>query len=209
MKVTALEHDARSGGVRLELDEQPFGTVAAADVSELRLAEGQAISATTSADLVRRAEAFSARVVALRMLAARALSSSEVLRRLLRKGHARPASEAAVKALADAGMIDDAEFARHYARTRSRRQRFGPRRLLMDLRRMGIKEHEAQAAVSAALEADGVNPLDVLREAAEKKARALSGLDVQTARRRLRAYLLRRGFSGNEVSAVVKEAVPR
>ena len=209
MRVTSLVHDERSGGVRIQLDERPFGTIGAADVVELGLAEGRPVVAATEAELVRRAETFSARVVALRMIAARALSSAEVLRRLLRKGHAKPASEAAVAALLGSGLINDQQFAQHYASTRSRRQRFGPRRLMADLRRMGVAEKDATAAVRDALEAEGVDPRSVLREAAQKKARSLGGLDPQTARRRLRAYLLRRGFGGAEVSAVVKEAVPR
>ena len=54
-----------------------------------------------------------------------------------------------------------------------------------------------------------MDPRAMLRAAAERKMRALSGLDPEVARRRLRAYLLRRGFSGGEVLAVVKEALPR
>jgi regulatory protein len=130
-------------------------------------------------------------------------------RRLTRKGHSKPAAEAAVQGLLSAGLLNDQQFAQHYAQTRSRRQRFGPRRLMADLRRMGIPEKDASTAVRDALEADGVDPRAVLREAAAKKVRSLGGLDPETARRRLRAYLLRRGFAGNEVASVVKDAVPR
>jgi hypothetical protein len=49
----------------------------------------------------------------------------------------------------------------------------------------------------------------VLREAAEKKAHTLRGLDPAVARRRLRAYLLRRGFSGGEIRSVTVWALER
>jgi regulatory protein len=111
--------------------------------------------------------------------------------------------------LRSAGLVDDAEFARHYVRTRAQRQRFGPRRLLGDLRRLGVADRVAEAALADVLAADGLDPRAVLREAADKKAHALAGLDPAVARRRLRAYLLRRGFSGGEIAAVVKEALPR
>lgn len=209
MRVTALEPESRSGGVRVQLDERPFGTIGTADLVELGLAVDRRVDATTEAELVRRAENFSARAVALRMLAARPLSSVEIQRRLVRKGHSKPAAEAAVQGLLAVGLINDQQFAQQYASTRSRRQRFGPRRLLADLRRMGVSEKDATVAVRDALEADGVDPRAILLEAAAKKARSLQGLDPETARRRLRAYLLRRGFGGNEVASVVKDAVPR
>jgi len=208
MRITALEPESRSGGVRVELDERPFGTIGANDVADLGLGEGRAISDDVSAELMRRAEAFSARTVAMRMLAARSLSSAEVHRRLLRKGHSRPACDSAVQGLVSAGLINDREFARHFARIRTRR-RIGPRRVMADLRRMGVPERDATAAINEALESEGVDPQAALREAAEHRARSLKGLDTDTARRRLRAYLLRRGFGGSEVLSVVKDAVPR
>ena len=209
MRLSALEPDAKSGGVRVHVDGRPFGTIGAADVAALRLERDAALTEAAAAELAQRAEAFSARVVALRMLAARALSAVEVQRRLLRKGHSKAAVEQTVQGLVEVGLINDGEFARHYARTRARRQRFGPRRLVADLRRMGVKEQVALTAVSEALTEDGMDAGDMLRDAAARKVRSLKGVEVETARRRLRAYLLRRGFSGREVITVVKDALPR
>lgn len=209
MRVTSLELESRSGGVRVELDDAPFGTISISDVAALGLVVERRLSEQETAALAYRAEVFSARTVALTMLSGRALPSAEILRRLQRKGHPRPAAEEAVGALREAGMIDDAEFARHYARTRAVRQRFGTRRLLAELRRLGVDDKVAEAAVKQALEQDGVDESTVLREAAGKKARTLQGLDPETAKRRLRSYLLRRGFKGGELSQVVREALGR
>jgi len=209
VRLSALEPEAKSGGVRVHVDGRPFGTIGPADVTALGLERDATVSEAMLADLARRAEAFSARVVALRMLAARALSAVEVQRRLLRKGHSKASAELAVQGLLEVGLINDGEFARHYARTRARRQRFGPRRLIADLRRMGVKEQVALEAVSQALADDGLDAGDMLRDAAARKVRSLHGIDTEVARRRLRAYLLRRGFSGREVIAVVKDALPR
>jgi regulatory protein len=209
VRITSLEPESRSGGVRVELDELPFGTVAISDMAALGLSVERRLSEQETAALAYRAEVFSARTVALTMLSSRALPSAEILRRLQRKGHPRPATEEAVGALREAGMIDDAEFARHYARTRAVRQRFGTRRLLAELRRLGVDDKVAEVAVQQALEQDGVDESTVLREAAGKKARTLQGLDPETAKRRLRSYLLRRGFKGGELSQVVREALGR
>ena len=209
MRVTLLEADARTAGVRIQLDGNPFGSVGLADVAALSLAEGRDITDDTAADLARRAEAFSARLVAMRMLAIRGLPGAELSRRLLRKGHSKLAVEVAVSGLREAGLVNDADFARHFVRTRAHRQRLGPRRLMGDLRRLGVEDRVAQTALSEVFAADGLDPRVVLREAAQKKVHALRGLDPVVARRRLRAYLLRRGFSGGEIAAVVKEALPR
>jgi len=209
VRVTSLEVESRSGGVRVELNDAPFGTISVADVAALGLSLERRLSEQETAALAYRAEVFSARTLTLTMLSTRALPGAEILRRLQRKGHARPAAEEAVGALRESGMIDDAEFARHFARTRAVRQRFGTRRLLAELRRLGVDDKVAEAAVRQALEQDGVDESQVLREAAEKKARTLHGLAPETAKRRLRSYLLRRGFKGEGLVQVVREALGR
>lgn len=204
--IVSLESEPRSGGVRVRVDAQPFGTISLHDVAELGLSEGADIGKPTLNELGRRSDIFNARTVALRMLAIRALPSREMARRLARKGHAKPAAEAAVQSLVQAGLIDDAEFARHHARTRARRK-LGPSRLVAELRRFGIGEREADAAVAEVIESEGVDTKGQLREAARRKAASLRGVDPEAAKRRLRAYLLRRGYSGSEVASVVKEAL--
>ena len=206
--VTGLEADAKqSGGVRVWLDGASFATVASADVRPLGLAVGAVLAAGSVAEIERRAEVFSAHRAALRILTFRALPSHEIRRRLVRKGFVRSAADEAVDALVSSGLINDHEFALHYARTRARRFRYGPARLARDLERLGVEQREAGEAVHAALELEGVEAVDLLREAAAKKLRALRGLDPVTRRRKLKIYLLRRGFAAQDVIEVVKAAV--
>lgn len=209
MVVTALEPESRAGGVRVHVDGKPYGTVAPADLAELRLAVGDALDEGRVAALVCRAEVFAAHVVALHVLRARALPAQEIARRLVRKGHAREAAEAAVGALVAAGLVNDAEFARHYARTRARRKGFGPGRIVRDLRRFGLAEREAETAVREALESEGLEPGALAREAAGRKLKGLAGLDRTARERRLRAYLLRRGFARADVVDAVREALAK
>lgn len=201
--VTALEPEPRSGGVRLQVDHEPYATLAPSDVAELRLRIGADLESRTSALIARRAEIFGARVVAMKMLASRALPSFELQKRLVRRGHPREVAEAAVKGLVEAGLVDDTEFARHFARTRSRR-RLGPLRLKRELQRFGIAKGEAEAAVREALEADGVDVAELLKEAASRKLRSLAGKDPAKARRSLRAFLLRQGFAAGDIAAFMR-----
>ena len=206
--VTGLDADPKQrGGVRVALDGAPFATVAAEDVRSLGLAVGAELSAGAVAAVERRAEAFSAARAALRILTFRALPSGEIRRRLVRKGFLPQAADEAVGALVSAGLVNDHEFALHYARTRARRFRYGPGRLARDLELLGIGGREAREAVAAALELEGVEAVDLLREAAAKKLRTLKGLDAVTRRRKLKIYLLRRGFAAADVIEVVKAAL--
>jgi len=205
--VTGLDADAKqSGGVRVWLDGASFATVGAEDLRSLCLSVGAVVTEGAVQGIERRAEVFSARRAALRILTFRALPSREIRQRLVRKGFAPPAADEAVGALVSSGLVNDHEFALHYARTRARRFRYGPARLARDLERLGIGSREAREAVAAALELEGVEAVDLLREAAAKKLRTLRGLDAVTRRRKLKIYLLRRGFAAADVIEVVKAA---
>ena len=206
MHITALEPDSRgSGGVRVLVDGGPFATVSARDVAQLRLRAGLALDDRLAAAVEACAEAFAARTVALRMLGYRALPGREIVRRLTRKGHDKAVAEEVVETLRADGLVDDAEFARHYTRTRAARRRMGPARLEADLRRLGVDERTAAEAVREALARESIEPRQLLREAAARKLRELRGLERPVKRRRLRAFLVRRGFGAGEIIDVMKE----
>lgn len=210
MVITALDLDPRgTGGVRVQVDGGPFATVSTQDIATLGLKVGRELDPAAGSCIERRAEVFAARAVALRMLGYRALPAREIMRRLTRKGHARPVAEAVVSALEADGLVNDAEFARHFTLTRATRRRYGPSRLEADLRRLGVDEHVASAAVRETLEREAIEPSALLREAAERKLKALAGLDAAVQRRRLRAYLLRRGFAVGEMIPVIEALVGR
>lgn len=207
MHVTALEKEPRGGGVRVQVDGGPFATVSPADVVELGLQPGAALDDARAAALERRAEAFAARTVALRMLGYRALPGREIARRLSRKGHARDVADGVVEALRGEGLVNDADFARHYTRTRAAARRLGPARIQADLRRLGVDEQVAADAVRETLEREHIEPGRLLREAAARKLREMSGLERSAQRRRLRAFLLRRGFPTGDIIAVLRETL--
>jgi regulatory protein len=204
--VTALEPDPRRPGtVRIDLDEQRFAAVPA----ELALAEGirvgRVLEPALRARLGAAAEQESAYRTALRALERRGYARSDLARRLLRKGHARPAVEAALDQLAAIGMLDDGAFAEHYVATRAARGR-GPVRLTRDLLAMGMERRIIDRAL-AAHRADAGDSPDVPLALAAKRAAQLGNLPRAAKRRRLLAYLARRGFSGSEVGAIVRQVV--
>lgn len=98
------------------------------------------------------------------------------------------------------GYLDDGRLAEQLVHSHSARRGRGSGAILHELARRGIDADIARSAVDDLdPETERTNALAV----AERRARQLTGLDRQTAERRLSAFLQRRGYS----SDVVREAV--
>jgi regulatory protein len=151
------------------------------------------------------ADAESAYRTVLRALEIRSYARGDLLRRLLRKGHPRPAVEAAIERAANLGLLDDSAFAERYVQTRSARGR-GPSRLLRDLLSMGVERNVVNQAIAAEWP-EGHDRSAVPLALARKRAAQLGELPRQTKRRRVTAYLARRGFTGREISEMVDRVV--
>jgi regulatory protein len=201
-RITALEFDPRRPGtVRLEVDGARFGAVPQELVASEGLAVGQAIGLELHQVLSGAADVEAAYRTALRALELRSFARGDLGRRLQRKGHLRPAVEVALDRVAALGLLDDEAFARSYVQTRAARGR-GPSRLVRDLMAMGVQRALIDRAIAAEWP-EGSDRTSMPRVLAAKRALQLGALPRQTKRRRLLAYLARRGFSGHEVTAVV------
>ncbi|MFI4897946.1 MAG: regulatory protein RecX, partial [Phycisphaerales bacterium JB059] len=92
-----------------------------------------------------------ARRAALRMLERRAYSRRELVDRLERRGHDREAGEEAVRALADAGIVDDRALGESVVRAELARVPAGRALLEMKLVKRGIDREMASEIVREAL----------------------------------------------------------
>ena len=205
-RITALEHDPRRpGAVRLEIDGARFGVVPGELVSSAGLVVGRLIDETLQQRLSTAADIEAAYRTALRCLELRSYARSDLARRLTRKGHPRPAVEAALERVAVLGLLDDEAYARSYVRTRAARGR-GPSRLIRDLLAMGVQRSLIDRAIAAEWP-EGSDRTSMPQALATKRALQLGSLPRQTKRRRVLAYLARRGFSGREVTEMVEKVV--
>jgi regulatory protein len=205
-RITALEPDPRRPeAVRLEIDGIRFGAVPRDLVAAERLAVGREIDPGLQDQLSAAADVEAAYRTALRALEIRSFARGDLTRRLLRKGHPRPAVEAALQRVHELGFLDDAAYARTYVQTRAARGR-GPSRLTRDLLSMGVERSLIDRALAAELP-EGSDQTAMPLALARKRAGQLGGLPRQTKRRRVVAYLARRGFTGREISEMVEEVV--
>jgi regulatory protein len=109
-----------------------------------------------------------------------------------------------ISALERQGLIDDAELAGNLVDKWVVRQGLGRRAAAEKMRQRGL----SQVVIAEALE--GISADDEserLREVAADRARALGSLPPDVAKRRLVAYLQRRGYSGNQVFQVATEVL--
>lgn len=201
-KITALEPDPRrSGTVRVEIDGERFGSIPHETAALEGLASGLVVGTDLRERLTTAVDEEAAYRTALRSLERRAFARFDLGRRLRRKGHSPYAVESALEHAASLGLLDDAAFARNYVQTRTARGR-GPSRLMTDLLAMGVERSLIDRAVAAEW-AEGTDRAQVPKALAEARAARLRGLPAPVKRRRLLAYLARRGFTGREVTEMV------
>ena len=205
-RITGLEPDPRRPGtVRLEIDGARFGAVPRELVATEGLKVGGSVNGGTLERLGAAADIEAAFRTMLRCLELRSYARTDLGRRLQRKGHPRAAVEAALERAAELGLLDDEAYARSYVQTRAARGR-GPSRLTRELLAMGVQRPLIDRIIAAEWP-EGSDRSAVPLALATKRAAQLGALPRQTRRRRVLAYLARRGFSGREVTDMVEVVV--
>ena len=207
-RITAIDPDPRRPeAVRVEIDGVRFGSITREVAAREGLVVGQPVDAELQERLGVAADLEAAFRTVLRALEVRSYARADLGRRLRRKGHAVAAVEAALARAVDLGLLDDTAFARTYVETRAARGR-GPSRLTRDLLAMGVERSLIDHAVAAQWP-EGSDRSAVPLALARKRVSQLGSLPRQTKRRRLVAYLARRGFTGREVTEIVDQVVSR
>ncbi len=144
---------------------------------------------------------------ALGYLSHRPRTRVELLRHLRARGLAEHA-EAVVIRCEELNYVDDAAYARSFARHRIRMRPRGTLRLVSELLGRGVDRDTAERGVGEALSEERVTEADLLRSAARRRLPALRDLDRPVARRRLAVYLARRGFRRESVRRAVDDLLP-
>jgi regulatory protein len=200
-RITALVPEpGGAGSVRIEVDGERFASVSPDVVRTHGLHVGRDLDEALRARLEVEADVEAAYRTALRSIERRSFARADLGRRLLRKGHAPEAVEAALARAAEHGLLDDAAFAVNYVETRSARGR-GPLRLTRDLMAMGVERGIVDRAVAAHVRSDGNGAVPLAL--ASKRAAQLRDLPRHVRRRRVLAYLARRGYSGRDITELV------
>lgn len=142
---------------------------------------------------------------ALALLAIRARSVAELRKRLRGAGASSADVENTLARLIDQKLLDDADFARQFARSRSQGTGASRLRIRQELGRKGVARSVTDEAITELEEEEGIDFSASIHRVAEKKWKTLqgSGLDEPTRRRRLYGFLARRGYNPDEIRAAM------
>lgn len=141
---------------------------------------------------------------AVRLLARKALSSGELRRELGNLGHDGEKTEAVIDEFTASLYLDDSGLARLLVEGLRERKRASRAQLRVKLRERLLPDTVIEEILG---ELDDDTEFELLRAAAQDRAKRLGDLDRQTAERRLLGYLARRGWSGETAVRACREAL--
>ena len=164
-----------------------------------RIAREEAAAAEVEAD----PEAVARRIL-LDALTGQARSRQELADKLAKRGVPDDLAAGLLDRFTEVGLIDDAAYARQWVESRHRSRGLAPRALAQELRRKGVGDDDAKAALE---QIDEDDQRTAARALVDKKLRSMRGLDHQVATRRLAGLLARKGYSAGVAFSVVREAL--
>jgi regulatory protein len=202
-QITALRPTRRDPNrISVDLDGAFAFALPAQLVLDERIEIGDVLDEARVSALLAGDQAARATEAALVFLGYRPRSEREVRDRLRRGGFDQAAIDHAIARLHDWRYLDDEDFARRWVENRATHRPRGKRLLQQELRHKGIDRETAREVIDAA-------DLDETADAeaiARRRLPAYAGDDPAAIRRRLSAYLARRGY-GYDVIRVALERV--
>lgn len=207
--ITSVERQKRNPSrVSVFVDGEYAGSLDDFVWAKSGLKAGSALDAAQWEDMLGRQEAQAAFDRALKRLAPRARSRSEIENYLQGRGFGPEAVRSAVEKLEGYGYLNDGEFASMLVRDRMNLKSAGRRAVASELKRLGIGEAEAGEALA---QYGAENERQAALRQAEKDMKRTAGEgDARKRRAKVYAGLARRGFSADIINAVINElfAVP-
>ena len=198
--ITALGAQARhSDRVNVSIDGTFAFGLSASIVLEQGLFVGQVLSEDDVRDLRQLEEVSSATQSALRLVAHRARTEVELRKRLARNGFSSAAVDLTIERMRDWNYLDDEDFARRWVESREGHR---PRAASMIKRELVGKGVDAETAEQVVADA-AIDEYKIALELGQKWAGRPLREDRETQRRRLAAYLQRRGFGWDVVRRVL------
>ena len=110
--------------------------------------------------------------------------------------------------LESSGLVNDAKFAEHYARSKVMMGGASKRRVVQDLRRKGIAQPLADAALAALFADEEIDSAALAEKTARKKLKQMGDLEPLVLRRRLFGFLARRGYDLEDIKRAVAKVLP-
>lgn len=218
--ITRLEPLRPRGlNLRVHLDRGEPLEVALEAVERMGLGVGDPLPSNVRHHLLDADAEVKTREAALNFLSHRARTRAELRRKLVGKGFRPARVDPCLDRLEARGLLDDAAVASAFVRDRIRHRPRGKGRLAQELRAKGVADAVARTVVDRVLEDEDVTEERLARQVVEgwvkrqgpAVLRALRlgerSPEREKARRRLHAFLARRGFGGPALSRAMELAL--
>jgi regulatory protein len=203
-RVTALRPTKRDPDrIAVDLDGAFALALPATLVAAERIDVGDMLDGDRVSSLLAAEQASRATEAALVFLSYRPRSEKEVRDRLRRGGYEQDAIEHAIARLHEWRYLDDADFARRWVENRTAHRPRGRRLLQQELRHKGIAGEIARDAIDDA-ELDETGAAEAL---ARRRLPSYAGDEPAAIRRRLGAYLARRGYGYDVIRVALDRAL--
>jgi regulatory protein len=203
-RVTALRPTKRDPDrIAVDLDGSFAFALPATLVGDERIEVGDLLDVDRVTALLAADQASRATEAALVFLSYRPRSEKEVRDRLRRGGYEPDAIEHAIGRLHEWRYLDDADFARRWVENRTAHRPRGKRLLQQELRHKGIDGEIARDAIDDA-DLDETGAAEAL---ARRRLPSYAGDELAAIRRRLGAYLARRGYGYDVIRIALDRAL--
>jgi len=160
---------------------------------------GQELDEKKIAELHAEDESEMAYIRALNFLSYRPRSIAEIERNLRKYKVPETIIPAIIERLKEKNFVNDHDFAKMWVENRNTFRPRGKRALRLELRQKGILDEDIQSILD-----DLVDEEALAYQAGIKKAKKLANLEWQDFRRKLGAFLARRGFSYSIISPLLR-----
>lgn len=198
---TQREHPSHQ---KLFLDGEPFGIIRSDLIEKFGLRIGLEIEAEAIERILAADEAMRAKNYALRLLREEIYSKSGIEQQLEREGFEAQAVQTAIVELIHSGHIRDRKYAENWV---NRRQKSNPRGKTLLKHELVEKGIDLETAEQVVAEVDAEDEARLALEVAQKRAKHYKRLPIQVAKRRLHAYLARRGFESGMIRQIIEQVL--
>jgi SOS response regulatory protein OraA/RecX len=145
-----------------------------------------------------------ARQICLRLLTAEPRTRAQLAQALQRRGVPDDAAEAVLSRFTEAGLIDDASFARAWVESRHHSRGLSRRSLSAELRRRGVDSEEIREAVDTL---DPEQEAATARRLVEHKLASTRGQSPEARARRTASLLARKGYPPGLAFRLIREVM--
>jgi regulatory protein len=212
LRITRIENQKRrSGRKSIYADGKFLAGVDAETLARLALRTGDTLSEEQLRSLHQTEELIAAKNAALRLLATRPRTEREIRNRLRRNDVPDALITRVTEELKAAGLLDDAEFARLYIRDALTLRPAGGRHLRQKLLQFGVDRETIEDAMQECTRGADFREetMKAARQYIRRHRSERIAPDNMQLKKRLAAFLQRRGFSWDDITPTVDQILEK